>query len=62
MACCRFRGGLTSKVHALVDTNGLLVRLSLPPGETHDDRLCSDLLAGLKPKTIVLADRGYDAD
>jgi hypothetical protein len=27
----RSRGGLTSKIHALVDTNGLPVRLALTP-------------------------------
>jgi transposase len=58
----RSRGGLTSKVHAVVDANGLPVRLSLSPGEAHDNRLCPELLAGLLPKTMVLADRGYDAD
>ena len=58
----RSRGGLTSKVHAVVDANGLPVRLSLSPGETHDNRLCPVLLAGLRPRTMVLADRGYDAD
>ena len=58
----RSRGGLTSKVHAVVDANGLPVRLGLSPGEAHDNRLCQVLLAGLLPKTMVLADRGYDAD
>ena len=58
----RSRGGLTSKVHAVVDANGLPVRLSLSPGEAHDNRLCPELLAGLQPRTMVLADRGYDAD
>ncbi len=29
----RSRGGLTSKIHALVDSNGLPVRLALSPGE-----------------------------
>ena len=58
----RSRGGLTSKVHAVVDANGLPVRLGLSPGEAHDNRLCVVLLAGLLPKTMVLADRGYDAD
>ena len=58
----RSRGGLTSKVHAAVDANGLPVRLVLTPGEVHDNRLCSVLLAGLRPQTIVLADRGYDAE
>ena len=28
----------------------------------HDNRLCLALLAGLRPRTMVLADRGYDAD
>ena len=35
----RSRGGLTSKIHAVVDTNGLPVQIGLTPGETHDDRL-----------------------
>jgi transposase len=57
----RLRGGLTSKIHALVDTNGLPVQLGLP-GEAHDNRLCPELLAGLQPRSMLLADRGYDAD
>ena len=35
----RSRGGLTSKIHAVVDTNGLPVRLALTAGEAHDNRL-----------------------
>ena len=58
----RSRGGLSSKVHAVVDANGLPVRVGLSPGEAHDNRLCPVLLAGLRPRTMVLADRGYDAD
>lgn len=38
------------------------VRLGLAPGEAHDNRLCPVLLAGLRPRTMLLADRGYDAD
>jgi transposase len=58
----RSRGGLTSKIHAVVDSNGLPVHLALTPGELHDNRLCSALLSALLPRTMVLADRGYDAD
>jgi transposase len=58
----RSRGGLTTKIHAVVDTNGLPVQLGLTPGETHDNRLCSVLLNELRPRTMLLADRGYDAD
>src|SRR6201993_438640 len=58
----RSRGGLTSKIHAVVDTHGLPVRLALTAGEAHDNRLCSALLSALLPQTMLLADRGYDAD
>jgi transposase len=58
----RSHGGLTSKIHALVDTNGLPVRLALTPGEAHDNRLALALLSGLKSGAMLLADRGYDAD
>jgi transposase len=52
----RSRGGLTSKIHAVMDTNGLPVHLALTPGETHDNRLCSVLLSALLPQTMLLAD------
>jgi hypothetical protein len=35
----RSRGGLMTKIHAVVDTNGLPVHLALTPGEAHDNRL-----------------------
>ena len=58
----RSRGGLTSKIHAVVDTNGLPVRLALTAGQEHDNRLAGRLLSRLKSGTMLLADRGYDAD
>jgi hypothetical protein len=58
----RSRGGLTSKIHAVVDTNGLPVRLALTAGEAHDNRLAGKLLSRLRSGTMLLADRGYDAD
>ena len=57
----RSRGGLTTKIHAVVNTNGLPVQLGLTPGEAHDNRLCSVLLSELRLRTMLLADRGYDA-
>src|SRR5215203_4092336 len=47
----RSRGGLTSKIHAVVDTNGLPVRLALTAGEAHDNRLAGRLLSRLKSGT-----------
>lgn len=58
----RSRGGLTTKIHAVVDASGLPVQLGLTPGETHDNQLCTALLMGLQAKSMLLADRGYDAD
>ena len=58
----RSRGGLTSKIHAVVDGNGLPIRLALSAGEAHDVRLAGKLLSRLKSGSMLLADRGYDAD
>ena len=58
----RSRGGLTSKIHAVVDTNGLPIRLALTTGEAHDNRLAGKLLSRMKSGTMLLVDRGYDAD
>src|SRR5712675_2377942 len=58
----RSRGGLTTKIHAVVDTTGLPVRLALTTGEAHDNRLVLTLLSALKSGAMLLADRGFDAD
>jgi len=58
----RSRGGLTSKIHVVVDGNGLPVQLGLTGGQAHDNRLCSVLLRYLPRRARLLADRGYDAD
>jgi hypothetical protein len=40
----RLLGGLTSKIHPLVDGNSRPVRLALIAGEAHDYRLATKLL------------------
>jgi transposase len=55
-------GGLTSKIRALVDTKGLEIRLAVTRGEAHDNRLAGKLLSRLRAASMLLADRGYDAD
>ena len=52
----RSRGGLTSKIHAVVDSSGLPVRLALTAGEAHDNRLAAKLLSRLKSGAMLLAD------
>ena len=58
----RSRGGLTTKIHALVDANGLPVMLTLTEGQAHDGRSAATMLAGLGPGQILLADRAYGSD
>jgi transposase len=45
-----------------LDTNGPPVRPALTPGEAHDNRLAGKLLPRLKTGSMLLADRGHDAD
>ena len=54
----RSRGGLTSKIHVVVDAYGLLVRLGITAGQVHDNRLCAVLLDHLQSDGQLLADRG----
>lgn len=54
------RGGLSTKINAIVDESGLPVRLILTAGQPYDLKGAPELLAGLKCGHVV-ADRGYDA-
>ena len=58
----RSRGGLTTKIHALVDANGLPITLKLTEGQAHDGRSAADMLGGIGAGQILLADRAYDSD
>jgi transposase len=58
----RSRGGLTTKIHALVDANGLPIALKLTEGQAHDGKSAADMLGGLGEGQVLLADRGYDSD
>src|SRR5262245_546484 len=52
--------GRIDQLHALVDANGLPVRLALTAREAHDNRLAGKLLSRLTSGTMLLVDRGYD--
>ena len=58
----RSRGGLTTKIHPLVDANGLPIRLKLTEGQAHDGRSAADMVEGIGAGQILLADRAYDSD
>lgn len=56
----RSRGGLTSKIHALVDAEGRPVTLRLTGGQVADCAEAEVLIDGLGEGDILLADKGYD--
>ena len=58
----RSRGGLTTKIHALVDANGLPIALKLTAGQAHDGKSAQDMLGTVGDGDILLADRAYDSD
>ncbi len=58
----RSRGGLTTKIHALVDADGLPIALKLTEGQAHDGRSAADMLETISEGQILLGDRAYDSD
>ena len=58
----RSRGGLTTKIHALVDAAGLPIVLKLTEGQAHDGRSAEDMLDSIQAGNILLADRAYDSN
>ena len=58
----RSRGGLTSKIHALVDADGRPVALRLTGGQVHDSQEAEALLEALPEGATLLADKGYDSN
>jgi transposase len=57
----RSRGGLTTKIHALVDGLGRPLCFLLTPGQAADCRQARSLLEGLSFERLI-GDRGYDTD
>ena len=57
----RSRGGFSSKLHALVDTQGRPIHIALTPGNMHDSMMAEELIAHARGHSLI-ADTGYDAD
>ena len=61
MGIGRSRGGLTSKVVAVVDALGYLVRFVILPGQAHDLTGVPDLLEGL-PFGPLVGDKAFNVE
>ncbi len=57
----RSRGGLTTRIHALVDALGNPVEVMLSPGQDHDLTCAESLIEAVDPGAL-LADKAFDAD
>jgi len=58
----RSGGGLTTKIHALVDAIGRPILLKQTEGQAHDGRSAHDMFKSVTAGTTRLADRAYDSD
>ena len=56
------RGGLTTKIHALVDAEGRPIRLKLTPGQAGDAPVGTEFVDGLDHGATLIADRAYDTN
>lgn len=56
----RSSGGLTTKIHALVDALGNPVAFVLSPGQTHDSVKAHELIEHVENGSCLLADTAYD--
>ena len=60
-AIARSWGGLSTKIHALVDALGNPVELMLSPGQANDLTCAEPLLENSDPAALI-GDKAYDAD
>ena len=58
----RTKGGLNTKLTALIDIRGRAVRIGLAPGQAADVKVANPVLGRLAAKTILVADKGYDTN
>jgi len=57
----RTKGGLNTKLAAVVDAKGRVVAVCLAPGQRHDLKAIAPLVPVLRGKRVV-GDKGFDAD
>lgn len=58
----RTKGGANTKVHALVDTKGMVCAVLLSAGQVHESTMALELTKGLPKGRILVGDKAYDTD
>ena len=57
------RGGFTSKIHAVTEENGKIIRILITSGNVHDSTQAKNLLDSIMHKdSYIVGDRAYDSD
>lgn len=57
----RSRGGVSTKIHAITDTEGRPLHVEITPGQQHDVTMAESLLAHVQGQACI-ADAGYDSN
>jgi len=57
----RSRGGVSTKIHAITDTEGRPLHVEITPGQQHDVTMAEFLLAHVQGQAFI-ADAGYDSN
>jgi transposase len=57
----RSRGGFSTKVHAIVDTKGRPIHVTLTPGQRHEMIKAAELLDFARGQAVI-GDTGYDSN
>jgi transposase len=58
----RTKGGLNTKLTALVDVRGHALSLSLSPGQAADVKVAASALPKLQTDIVIVADKAYDSN
>jgi transposase len=58
----RSRGGLTTKIHAVVDKQGRPIKLKLTAGQDADITSAPEMIADLPEGALLLADKACDSN
>ncbi len=58
----RSRGGLTTKIHVVVDADGLPIQLELTAGQVYDGKPAEHMLEIAPDGCTILADKACDSD
>jgi transposase len=58
----RSRGGFSTKIHALVDTQGRPLHLEITPGQQHDSTVAESFIREHAQGKNFLADTAYDSN